>query len=239
MMTEKRYFEEVNKIERLDPGNLFLPRLRGAHTAVTEAYLMAAWKRVPKTAKTIIVKEVESSPNTPRREIGTGQYKKPKIDDDVLNNLFREKGHIGREMRKVRANRLLDAKSPAERKAVMRELDEMQGNWAIVQRKIRVYEQTGALPVVIANTYATEQEAKEKVEDWAELSDMQLLSKLQSIRVCHSRLKKKIEGLDPSVMDAVHPFYKNWQKMEADLKRYELDKRLVEVEIKKRKDGEK
>ena len=136
MMTEKRYFEEVKKIESLDPGNVFLPRLRGAHTAVTEAYLIAAWKRVPKTAqKTVIVKEVEASP--------TPQYKKPRIDDDVLNSLFREKGHIHREMCKVRANRLLDAKSPAERKAVMRELDEMQGNWAIVQRKIRYMSKRG------------------------------------------------------------------------------------------------
>ena len=232
-MTEKRYFEEVKKIESLDPGNVFLPCLRGTHTAVTEAYLVAAWKRVPKTAqKTVIVKEVEASSPPP-------QYKKPRIDDEVLNSLFREKGHIHREMCKVRANRLLDAKSPAERKAVMRELDEMQGNWAIVQRKIRVYEQTGALPVVVANNYATEQEAKEIVEDWTTLSDIKLASKLQSLSTCYSRLKTKIENLDPSVMNAVHPFYPTWQKMEADLKRYELDKRLVRLEIKKRKDGEK
>lgn len=231
MMTEKRYFEEVSKIEKLDPGNIFLGRLRTAHTAVTEAYLVAAWKRVPKTAT--VAKVIEAAP------IPALPTKKLKVDDDVLNSLFREKGHIGREMRKVRANRLLDAKSPAERKAVMRELDEMQGNWAIVQRKIRVYEQTGALPVAVANNYATEQEAKEKVEDWGALSDLQLSSKLQSISVMASRLKTKIQKLDPSVMNPVHPFYPTWQKMEADLKRYEMDKRLVTVEIKKRKDGEK
>lgn len=222
-MTEKRYKEEVAEIAKLDPSNIFLPSLREGHTAATEAYLSAAWK---------IVKR---SPLPPKGVTTEGVTNKV-VHPEAVNDLFRRKGHINREMRSIKANELMTAATPAERKRIMLRLDEMQSEWAAIQRQIRVWEITKELPTSVVIAHDAEASLQERIANLEKLSDFELAGKLSTARTSLSRKKKQIEKFSPQVMEKAHPQHKQWQKAEIALKEYEREKMYLENEIKRRKE---
>lgn len=222
-MTKERYHQEVAELAQLHPTNPLLADLKKGHNVLSELYLTRAWQMYRATAPLPTVPSMAPIASPTAHNLAK---------DDILNDLFRKKGHIGREMRAMRTNQLLTAKTDTERKAAMQALDQKQSEWAAVQRSIRVVEATGQLP-------EAEPITPDMIVDYTTLTDFQLLAHLNSARASHSRTKAKIEKYDADVMQPKHPKYALWKQQEADLVRYENNKTYIQIEIEKRKNGKK
>ena len=221
-MTSERYHKEVSEIAQLDPTNIFLPSLRAAHTAATEAYLSAAWKIV-------------NSREAAKTNGSTGPVVSKPANPEAVNDLFRKKGHINREMRRIKATGLTIETPLQDRRRLMQQLDGMQAEWAVIQRQIRVWELTKELPTAAIVAHNAEATLQERIADLDTLSDLELSARLNTARACHSRKKSAIEKTDPSVMDPLHPKHKAWQRAETALVEYEH----LETEINRRKEAAK
>jgi hypothetical protein len=229
-MTEKRYKEEVAEIATLDPSNIFLRSLRTGRgdSSASVAYLSAAWKIVrEKTANT-----------TSNEANGTATPDKAPTPEAV-NDLFRRKGHLHREMCATKCNALMTATTVAERKRVMRQLDEKQSEWATIQQQIRLWDNFKQIPTPLSIIHNADASLQERLANLDKLTDLELAAKLNTARGSHSRKKAQIEKFAPSVMEEKHPQHKQWVKAETALKEYEREKLHIETEIKRRKEAAK
>jgi hypothetical protein len=222
-MTEKRYLEEVEELSKLDPVNIFLKSLRNGHSIAAEAYLTAAWKIVEAKKQANATQDVAKKPTHP----------------DIINDLFKRKGHLNREMRKIKATTLMVATTPLERKRIMLQLDEMQNEWAGIQQQIRLWEITKELPIATMAAHNAEATLKERISDLNLLTDIELTSRLNTARACYSRKKTQVEKYPAAVMDMLHPQHRAWQKAEAKMCEYEREKLYLETELNRRKEGSK
>lgn len=232
-MLKERYWKEVAEIKQQDPGNVLLPHLEKGHTVVNELYLKQAWLTVHKrcTVEEIAPKAVQIVQKTIER-------------DEYLNMLFRKKGHWNREQRKVRNNDLIPAKTDAERKKAMGKLKDLQEHWAIVQRAIRVFEDSGEkIPFEKVEMPEPAADAVVVIDfDIDKLSDFELSEKLNTASASVSRINKSIENhtrLDAQVLEKDHPKHAQYKKLEANLKKWSHIKTRLENEKKRRKNGEK
>ena len=228
-MTEKRYHEEVAEIAKIHPSNIFLKSLRAGHTSATEAYLVAAWQLVPKDA---VSKEPQPSQRVPSVLI---QEKQKNDHPEAVNDLFRAKGHIHREMRKIKATDLMAAQTVQERRVIMHKLDEMQDEWAVVQRRIRVWEVTKVVPEAVIIAHNAEASFEERVANLDSLTDLELSGRLATARTSVSRMKSRIEKFTPGAMEKAHPQHKKWLDNEQKLRTYEREKLHIEAALKRRK----
>lgn len=229
-MTEKRYKEEVAEIATLDPSNIFLPSLRAGRgdSAASLAYLSAAWK---------IVREKNEAPLSSAANPSATAMKT--VTPEAVNDLFRRKGHLHREMCAMKCNALMAATTVAERKRVMLQLDEKQSEWATIQQQIRLWDNFKQIPIPLSISHNADASLQERLADLDKLTDLELAAKLNTARGSHSRKKAQIEKFPPSVMEEKHPQHKRWVKAETALKEYEREKLHIETEIKRRKEAAK
>lgn len=231
-MTHERFKKEVSEIETLDPTNIFLSSLKRAHTVASEAYLEAAWKMVagiPVSERTTPSVLPEKLPNAP-------PSRPKRTDDETLNGLFRRKGHIGREMRRVRLE-LHTADTQNDRANIMADLDSRQAELADLSHQVRYYEEFGKLPKPkMSITTDISAETVDNDEDLTLLSDMDLVAALAVASSSLSRVLREIGKIDPSVMDDMkNPRHDFWRKKEKQRSMWERRKLRLTKEKNQRK----
>jgi hypothetical protein len=222
-MTEERYLKEVSEIKKIDPDNLFLKTLQIGYSSVNEVYLNAAWKIANKKLKN-------------KAEPSNSHSQPTNLNLDYLNELFRKKGHIGRQMRQIKATQLNTASNKAERKAIMIELDKLQDEWAIIHRQVKIYEATGEISDVQKVNHNADATLEERIADLKTVSDLSLADRLNSVRANLSRKIKEIEKMSPKTLTKESKNHKKWLKCEEQKTRYEREKLHIETEIKRRKE---
>ena len=126
-MTKEQYTEAVERIARLNPGELLLPALRKGHSAATEIYLRSALRRCPD-------EEPDWKAQTP-------------YADETLRALWRERTRLFGEMNK-QSNLFHACKTDEERAANSAKVLSWWDDIRAVKSKIAWYEAHGELPPV-------------------------------------------------------------------------------------------
>jgi hypothetical protein len=204
-MTEKQYREQLARIEERDPQNRWLPVLKRGHSAINEVYLKKAWATVPK----------DVTP-TPQKEA-----KKTTTENELLP-LFREKGHLDRQLRK-KSNELRTLTSVFERCAVIDEIQDGLKRLAKYNQHIKFYEEYGRM----ANAPAPS--AVATTDDPIPTDPFEIADAINTAAASLSRIKRELNALPNNVVfEKDHVLRGRYEKLEKNRMRWENRKRILE-----------
>lgn len=219
-MTLKQFQIELERLKRIDPANVLLPTLNKGYSPINIAYLKKAIINLPEDKEV-----VESSPS-----IAIARTRK--TNDEVLLQLFREKGHHDREMRKT-SNLFHTCHTDSQRAEVVGILLKMQKQLVEINNKIKYYELHGRLPIVAQET------PTEGVLDFEVPTDgLKLIAAIEVARKSVHRYTNDINKMPLEVMDnKLHPLRKRYEKAEKSLKMWELKLQILKNAKEKMKNG--
>lgn len=173
------YWDKVALVERLNPAEILLKSIKKEHTIVTEAFLAAAWARIPDCG----VVSPDLGEETDHVETET-------LADDTTRELWRRRSELFGQMNKL-SNTFHGAKTDEERARISKAILAIWDRICEVKATLATYQSTGELP-----TYADSDELPD--------NPVALSKKLNSIRAQISQRKKQLvslAGLDEGTMD--------------------------------------